>query len=732
MNEFPPNVYREEALDLLAELESSLLALEENPGDMDLVGRIFRSMHTIKGSGSMFGFEAIAAFTHEIETVFELVRKGEMKVSKELVDATLAARDRIRAMLDIDPGDESDADRIETEALIDRFHALVSGYGRSPAGEYSDAAGKPVPSAQAKADALLTTCRIRFRPPADIFLRGGNPLTLLNELSSLGEMSVVGMTDEIPPVDSMDPEQCYVRWDAVLTTDRDENAVRDVFIFIDEPGVLTVETVDSGDVHPDALEERKLGDILLERGDLREEKLSEVLCSQKRLGEMLVESGVLTPTQVQSALVEQRVVKAQRERRQVAENAANVRVPAERLDALVNLVGELVTVQARFSQTAEKRNDSVLTSMAEEVERLIADLRDNVMTLRMVPIGNSFGKFRRLVRDLSGELGKEIDLVTEGEETELDKTVIERLGDPLVHLIRNSIDHGIEKPPVRDAAGKPHRGTIRISAIHSGAHVLIRVEDDGAGLDREAIRKKAAERNLIPAGAQLSDKELLALVLLPGFSTAKKITSVSGRGVGLDVVKQAIEALRGTITISSNKGEGTEFTIRLPLTLAIIDGFLVSVGDGYFVLPLSSVSECVELSSAVASGAHGRDIANVRGQIVPYIRLRDRFSIGGDRPSIEHIVITEFDGNRVGFVVDRVVGEHQTVIKSLGRIYGGISGISGATILGDGTVALILDIQRIAREVEAEEAGPASEQPDHLLSIPYSVSRGDSANEMVP
>ncbi len=702
MSENHAEVFREEAFELLSELEASLLALEETPDDGDIIGRVFRAMHTIKGSGAMFGFDAVAAFTHEVETVFDLVRKGEMPVSKPLIDATLAARDRIRVMLDAPPEGEDAEGLAATAELVKRFRAMVP---MKQAALTDPGPVEPAPEPAAKSRRQLVTYRVRFRPPADIFFRGTNPVTLLHELCSLGEARIVAMTDSIPLLDQLNPEQCHIKWDVILTTDQGENAIRDVFIFVDDPGTVAIDVIDSSGDELSETEYKKLGDILMERGDLTENKVREALGKQRRFGDLLVEAGVVTPGQIRSALVEQKVVRDQREKRQAADNAASVRVPAERLDALVNLVGELVTVQARFSQTANERNDGELLAVAEEVERLISDLRDNVMNIRMLPIGTSFAKFRRLLRDLSAELGKEIDLATEGEETELDKTVIDKLNDPLVHLIRNSIDHGIEQPAVREAAGKPRRGTIRLSAIHSGAHVLIRIQDDGAGLDKEAIRTKATERGLIQPGAQLTDKELFGLVMLPGFSTAKTVTSVSGRGVGMDVVKQALDTLRGTIDISSERGKGSTITIKLPLTLAIIDGFLVSVGDGFFVLPLSSVSECVELSRSDSADAHGRHIANVRGQMVPYIRLRDRFSIGGERPPIEHIVITEFEETRVGFVVDRVVGEHQTVIKTLGRIYSNIRCISGATILGNGTVALILDIQRIAREVEAEEAG---------------------------
>jgi two-component system chemotaxis sensor kinase CheA len=321
----------------------------------------------------------------------------------------------------------------------------------------------------------------------------------------------------------------------------------------------------------------------------------------------------------------------------------------------------------------------------------------------MLPIGTTFSKFKRLVRDLSGELKKHIVLLTEGAETELDKTVIERLNDPLVHLIRNCIDHGIELPDAREAAGKPRQGTIHLSAAHSGANVLIRITDDGAGLDADAIRAKAAEKGLIAADAELSEKETFALIFAPGFSTARQITSVSGRGVGMDVVKRSIDALRGTVEVSSQKGVGTTITLKLPLTLAIIDGLLVKVGDGHYVLPLSIVEECVELTREDVVSAHGRHMTYVRGEIVPYIRLRERFLVGGHAPDMEQIVITESSGGKVGFVVDKVVGEHQTVIKTMGRMYNKVDVISGATILGDGTVALIMDVSKLVESVEMQE-----------------------------
>jgi two-component system, chemotaxis family, sensor kinase CheA len=686
--------FKEEAYELLSELESSLLELEETPEDADLISRVFRAMHTIKGSGSMFGFDDIAAFTHEVETIFDMVRNGKLTVTKTLVNLTLGARDQIKAMLDgADGGGEVDA--AVSERIISGLRALAGDTSAPVVAVHEEA--KPVASPE-------VTYRIRFAPDPHIFNCGSNPLNLLAELHDLGICSVVAQTGALPALEELEPESCYFFWDIVLTTDQGINAIKDVFIFVEDDCQLTIEAVAQHDPFSAQEGYKKVGEILMERGDISKDQMADVLAKQKRFGELAVDSGLVSPASVESALAEQRQVQAVRQEKQSSEAGNSIRVPAERLDLLVNLVGELVTVQARLSQTAAGRADLELSAIAEEVERLTGELRDSALNIRMLPIGSTFSKFKRLVRDLSAELGKEIEMTTDGADTELDKTVIERLNDPLVHLIRNSIDHGIELPAVREAAGKTRFGTVHLAAVHSGDSVLITIKDDGAGLDKEAIRSKAIERGLITAQAELTDKELFALIFAPGFSTAKKISSVSGRGVGMDVVKRAIEALRGTIDISSLPGDGTRITVRIPLTLAIIESLLVRIGTDYFMLPLSLVDECVELTREDVARSNGRNLANVRDHLVPYIPLRERFLIRGEEPDIEQIVITEVNGMRIGFVVDQVIGEHQTVIKSLGRAYRNVEGISGATILGDGSVALILDVPQLVQSVEAEAA----------------------------
>jgi two-component system chemotaxis sensor kinase CheA len=676
--------YKEEAHELLAELEDGLLELEQAPGDNELIGRVFRALHTIKGSGAMFGFDQIASFTHELETAFDLVRNGQIEVTKELVDLSLVARDEIRGLLEgPEPGSGE-----RRQKIIAAIRQLIPGSREE--GEACEPARpvSPEPEELPSPD-LAVTYRIRFRPSPDIFLTGTNPLLLFKELRQLGECQVVAQTEVIPLIAKINPELCYTAWDIFLTTSRGVDAIKDVFIFVAADSELEIQVIDDG-LDP-AVDYKRLGEILVEREDIDQSTLDRLLAQRRLIGEALVETGLVSCDQVQSALVEQQHVQEARQKRRESQAAGSIRVPSAKLDKLVDLVGELVTVQARLSQTAASLQDPLLLAIAEEVEQLTGELRDNALNIRMLPIGTIFTKFQRLVRDLSGELGREVDLLTSGAETEMDKTVLERLNDPLVHLIRNSIDHGVELPEVRVQAGKPRRGKLSLAASHAGAQVVIQVKDDGIGLDKDAIRAKAVALGWLGPDTETSEKELFAFIMAPGFSTAREVTSVSGRGVGMDVVKKAIEALGGSIEIHSRPGLGTTITIKLPLTLAIIEGLLVSINDDFYVVPLAVVTECVELTREDVARRHGHKVARVRDEIVPYVHLRERFEIKGQPPAIEQIVITEMNGNRVGLVVDQVIGEQQTVIKSLSRVYRSVAGISGATLLGDGTVALILD-----------------------------------------
>jgi two-component system, chemotaxis family, sensor kinase CheA len=691
MRDHHANAYREEAAELIAGLETSLLELERSPADMDLVGTVFRALHTIKGSGAMFGFDAVAAFTHEIESAFDLVREGKLGVTRELINATLAARDYIKALL------EGGGQTGRGEEILRNLRDLV-GNGAAAPGVPETPVDAPVETPLP--EGVPVTYRVRFTPSAGCLLNGANPLLLLRELAGLGECTVTARREKLPALGEMDPELCYLGWDLVLTTGRGMDAIRDVFIFVEGDAEVQVQVADSG---LDS-QVKRLGDILVDRGDVSAQQVEAALDRRPRTGELLVQAKLVGREHVESALAEQEHVREVRERQERADIMSSIRVPAGKLDSLVNIVGELVTVRARLTQLAATSGDPEMVFVAEEVERLTEKLRDNTMNIRMLPIGATFSRFRRLVRDLSRELGKEVELDMEGGDTELDKTVIERLSDPLVHLIRNSLDHGIEPPDVRESRGKLRQGRIRLSAVHSGTSVVIRIADDGAGLNAAAIRARAVERGLASPDASLTEEQIFAFILEPGFSTAGQITGVSGRGVGMDVVKRSIEALRGSLQIASAGGQGTTITLRLPLTLAIIDGLLVRVGDAAFVLPLSNILECIELGPRDLRRAQGRNIVWVRNQMVGCVPLRDAFGIGGDAPPLQHAVIAETSHGKYGFVVDVVVGDHQTVIKPLSGLYRRVQAISGATILGDGAVALIVDVDKLAAIALHEEA----------------------------
>jgi two-component system chemotaxis sensor kinase CheA len=633
--------FHEEARELLGELEAALLELDQNPQDTEIIGRAFRALHTIKGSGAMFGFDKLAGFAHELETAFDRLRNGRLTASSPLINLTLAAGDQMKAVLDEASGGRP-ADPERGGQILAELRQLMG-----PSEEAGEAEPVSIAAARTAAQGPSRAWRIHFRPGPDVFLHGTNPLLILNELRELGQLQVKLDVSALPPFAELDPERCYVAWDLVLETSAPLDTIRDVFIFVEDDCELKIDPVA---LPADAPE-------------------------------------------VQAEEPKRKTARAPRT--DAAGGASSIRVSAEKLDRLVNLVGELVNVQARLSEISTGRDDAEILAISEQVDRLTAELRENSMSMRMLPLRTTFERFRRLVRDLGLELNKQVELAMDGADTELDKTVIDQLNDPLVHLIRNSMDHGVETAEVRRAAGKPPTATIRLSAHYSGAQVLIRVSDDGRGLDTHAIRARAVERGLIDGSAQLSESDLFSLILAPGFSTAPKITDVSGRGVGMDVVRRNVETLRGSIDISSKAGAGLSVTLRLPLTLAIIDGLLVRVGPTHFVLPLANSLECVELTRQDIRDARGNHLASVRGETIPYIRLSEYFEMAVAQPERERIMVVEVEDGHYGLVVDEVLGNHQTVIKNLGRLYRDVPMISGATILGNGTVALILDPHRL-------------------------------------
>ena len=691
MNQFK-ETFKEEAYELLGSLEDLLIELEENPEDPEAIAAVFRVMHTIKGSASMFDFEGIAGFTHSVETVLDGLREGEMKVSKKLIDLTLASRDHITNMLNAEDDNIPEFSAVSHE-IVEELNTLA---GIKTVSAEKDVPDKKVSkSSQPGEQNNFNTFRILFEPSEDIFLSGTNPLLLLKELKELGEYTCVSHAEEIPVLEDYNPHKCYVKWEVFIVSDNSENEIKDIFIFLDAASRIEVTLVaDWNDILEEG-SEKKLGEILVEKGLVKRNELEEILESRKKVGQVLVEKGLVKNSDIKSALEEQKITKTLKQSLGDS-TSSSIRVKSEKLDNLVDSVGELVTAQARLSQLAAQFNKSSLLSLAEQIERLTSDLRDNTMSLRMVPIGTTFSRFKRLVRDLSSSLDKRIQLVTVGGETELDKNVIEKLNDPLVHLIRNSIDHGIESPAVREKSGKDPMGTVTLDAHYSGANVILQIRDDGKGLDKASIFKKAVQKGMIAADAVINDEDIYDLIFQPGFSTAENVTSVSGRGVGMDVVKRQIDALGGMISIDSKPGEGTVFSLNLPFTLAIIEGLLVRIGQEKFVFPLSAVQACMELTR-VERQKHGKKrLFEYRDSMIPYIRLREIFLDDSELPEREHTVVVQTENALSGLVVDEVIGDHQTVIKNMGKLYKGVAYITGATILGDGSVALILDVNRIA------------------------------------
>jgi two-component system chemotaxis sensor kinase CheA len=696
--------FKEEANELLVELESALLELEKKPGDKKQIERVFRAMHTLKGSGGACEFNDVVRFTHEVETIFDLVRNGKVAVTNNLINLTLLARDQIKILLSrYYEGETVDDEQAEDDEQTERILACFRDEMNESAEQLKVAPIQAQNDCTDSGKSSFITYSISFRPHEDVFVKETILNDFLSRVQGLGKCKVTANTDEILYLENIEPRKCYLSWDILLTTDQSTSVVQDVVAMVKDYGTVIVDVIGSNICPESEKKDPDADGSIFEHRDCSLKNLQEGPEASRSVEQAPAQSGIITQTQVSHLPTEQLHGQKKREPYHLNDSYLSIRVSTKKLDALFNLVGELVTVQARLSQTAAASNVAGLTSLAEEVERLTADIRENTMQVRMLSIGTTFNRYKRLVRDLSRELGKEVEMTTDGAETELDKTVIERLGDPLIHIIRNCISHGIEHPEVREQLGKPRRGTIHLSGVHSGSHVLIRIRDDGAGLDEEAIRAKAIEKGLLQVDSNLTEREIWNLIFTPGFSTAEQVTDVSGRGVGLDVVKRAIDSLRGDIEIESLKGLGTTITLKLPLTLAIIDGLLVEIQKQHYVIPISYIQECVEHRGEHRKNSRGREIASVRGQIVPYINLRKILGIQGPHPSIEQIVITETNGLRVGFVVDSIVGNYQTVIKDLGRYYENIDEVSGATILGDGSIALILDIPQLIRVAERQE-----------------------------
>lgn len=665
-----------EVNELLEKLETSLLALESNQSDEELIEDVFRSMHTIKGSSSMFGYERVSAFVHNLESIYDKVREGKLAITKELLNVSLFSLDHLRKIID-DNEITDKANQATHESLTERILSFLSDDGSQQAAAASQISRQP------DGDEPETTYYILFHPSKGILTNGTNPLYLLDELNNLGSCEIFPHFTEIADATEFDPTNCYSYWEIVISTRTSYQELLDVFLFVENDSKIVVEKVCEYGLVGTPL----FADFLKEDGKTEPGQLLPV--------DKLKQVSKKAPVQQAEAKVTGSEKQASSAKSATSEKTiSSIRVSSDKLDMLMNIVSELVTTQAALSLYAEQNHKGELEAISENVEKLSRQLRDVAFGMTLIPIKNIIPRFQRLVRDVSSDLEKKVNFIIEGDETELDKNIIESLTDPLMHILRNSLDHGIEKADVRVGKGKPEYGTITLRAFYSGASVHIQIKDDGKGIDTEAIRNKAIAKELIREDAVLSEKELFDLIFHPGFSTAQTVTGVSGRGVGMDVVKRNIGSLRGEIEIESAKDKGTTLTIKLPLTLSIIDGLLVNIGNNAFVVPLSVVEKCYEVRTEQLSDNFNKLIV-FDGEQVPYLNLREEFLIPDKAPDSIQMIVVKNEDRKVALSVDYVMDEYQAVLKPLGRHYANQDFISGGTILGDGSIALVLDTNRI-------------------------------------
>ncbi|MDH4394292.1 MAG: chemotaxis protein CheA [Limnobacter sp.] len=704
-------IFFTEARQLLGEVESYVLQLERDPTEHETLNAAFRAAHTIKGSAGVFGLSVITHFVHNLETVLDRVRNGEIGFDADMSTLVLECRDHISELVDsIEAGGSaevvSDELRAPEEALTKRLTAYLHDDSVDDAKESERA--KAVQAAHSSSEAEPETgnakWHISVRLAQSTLCDGFDPHPIFSYLGSYGEIvCMIPVLDKLPSFVAMDPEACYLGFEVCYSTDKGLEFIKDAFEFLTEESVLKVLPHQCSPEDWEALAQGlpegydRACELLMQAGFNKPSAAT-------NLPEEVPAAQVASVLALQASADPEAVVNVQVAQKKAPSKAvtqsASIRVPSDKLDALINLVGELVIANAGTVEQAKHLNNISMLESTNAVASLIEEIRDGALGLRMVQIGETFQRFQRVVRDLSKGMGKQIALDISGEDTELDKSVVEKIGDPLMHLVRNALDHGLETPEEREANGKPQTGKLGLHAYHDSGHIVIEVRDDGRGLARDKIIKKAVEKGIITPDQTLSDAEVNMLIFAPGFSTADQVTDISGRGVGMDVVKRNIEALRGTVQVKSVLGKGTTFEIRLPLTLAIIDGFMIGVGSEMYVIPLGYVRECLELPSSQLGDYDRMDLHyDLRGEFLPCVRLRNVFNSGGTQPKRENIIVVSFGGVTAGIVTDQLHGESQTVIKPLGTLFESNRAISGATIMGNGNVALIIDVPKLIGEV---------------------------------
>lgn len=683
----------EEAQDNVAAIEEALFELEKSPDDKEIVERLFRSMHTIKGSGAMFGFNDLSHFTHNLETLYDCVRNDTVKVNSDIISLTFESLDYIRQLLEVGEGTLTNPDDIQRQkdyiAKITKYfpegQTLTLSSAEKAALAAKQAAGGAAAQAQVPAQPEVKGPKnylVTFAPFESLLNNGTNPLFMLDDLTALGKYRTVAFTGAVPPLDKFEPLNLYVKWQVVLCTDQDVNDIKDVFIFVEDECRMDIVELPEGDIIGAA---DKL-DAILKRAIETQTEL--------KADDFAIFKSAPKPEPAKAAKTAEQS-KAAGATKQQESKIASIRVSAEKIDDLVNAVSELVTMQAQLNLLAGKQTDQNLVAIAEQMEKITRQLRENSFSISLIPLQGELVQFQRLVRDLCNKLGKQMEFVVEGGEIELDKTIIDHLKDPLLHIIRNSGDHGIEMPDERIKKGKNPMGTILLKAFYSGSSVIVQVSDDGKGMDPDKILKKALEKGLVDNTARLSKKEVLNLIFASGFSTAEKVSDVSGRGVGMDVVKSKIAEIRGEVTVDSEVDKGTTITMELPLTLSIIDGLLTRIGGEQYVFPFTNVERILQPSEVVMSDNGMGDFFTYNGQQLVFIDLNKIFNGSTTDLSKAKLLIVGQGDKRVGMIVDAVLGEYQIVVKPLGRFLRSVDMISGASVMGDGSLSLIIDPGRL-------------------------------------